>query len=259
MSGGTKLTDVIFCCLRLHRDVGEPRQRLLRHVGAEHALGRREDVTDVQRHRLRVQLAHERGDDAALARHPLVVRRLRAAAGVPERVVTVEVLSPRLDPTLDGRGTPTDRSAPLDRDVEAADGVDEAAEALEVDEDVVLDVEVGERLDRLGRRDDARVRRARGELVRMVVRPGVQAVEEALVAAGPSLAASAAAIVEPGRKVMCSVSRENPNRTTRPVSASTLASWMRVRPQPLAAGAAVAAEQEDVVATVGRGECLAAR
>ena len=45
-------------------------------------------------------------------------------------------------------------------------------------------------------------------------------------------------MTEPGRKWMFSVSREKPKSTARPVSASTLASWMEsgripIRPAPL--------------------------
>ena len=100
--------------------------------------------------------------------------------------MAVEVPLPRLDPALDV-GLRADRRASLHGDVQATHGIDEAAEPLEVDEHVVLDVEAGQGLDGLGRGHEAGVLRAGGELLGMVLTPGVEAVEQALVPAGPPL------------------------------------------------------------------------
>ena len=236
--------------LGLHREGRQAGQGLLRDVGAEHALGGLGDVGEVQHDRLRVELVDHRGDDAALARHPLVVRGVGAAAGVPEGVVAVEVAVAGLDPALD-LVLRADRGAPLHGDVEPADRVDQAAEALEVDEHEVLDVQPGERLHGLGGGQQPGVLGAGGELLAVVGAPRVERVEQALVAAGPALRHQPGHDRPGPEPDVLGLAREAEEH--RPAALGVDAGELdAVRPQPDAAGAAVAAEQEDVVAAVDR-------
>jgi hypothetical protein len=172
-------------------------------------------------------------------------------------VVPVEVLPAGLDPALDV-GLGADRRAALHRDVEATHRIDEAAEALEVDEHVVLDVQPGERLDRLGGRHEPRVVGARGELRGVVMAPGVETVEQALVPARPTLRQEAChRRPGPERDVLgLAGEAEEDGPTGLGVDAGQLDA---VGAQPLAADAAVAPQQKDVVPAVDGAGRLAVR
>jgi len=73
-----------------------------------------------------------------------------------------------------------------DVDGQTADCPDELLEAMQVDEDRILDVDAGERLHSLPDRLDARVLDAGGERRPVLVSPLVEAVERALVPTVPA-------------------------------------------------------------------------
>ena len=129
--------------LHLERGVDERRQQLLGHVGAQDLLAGVGEPGVPREQVDRVGLVDDRVDRAALPLHPLVVGGPVASAREPEGLEPVEVLvGPRLE--VAGRrdvpvGVAVDRHRLVDVHGDPADRVDDLPEAVEVDQQVVVD------------------------------------------------------------------------------------------------------------------------
>ena len=106
---------------------------------------------------LRADLLEHRAHHALLPRHPRVVVGVVAGPGEPERVVAVELADAGLDVAGDVGAEAADRDRLAHVEGDAADRVDEVAEALEVDHRPVVDLQPGDALDRHDRGVDAGV------------------------------------------------------------------------------------------------------
>jgi len=146
---------------------------------------------------MRVELLQHRSQHASLSGHSLLFARALPEAGVPKGAITVEVRDIWRNVTGHARGSSADGGALHDVDGQTADCPDELLEAMQVDEDRILDVDAGERLHGLPGRLDARVLDAGGELRPVLGSPLVEAVEQALVATVPSPQASGASSTTP--------------------------------------------------------------
>ena len=101
--------------------------------------------------------------------------------GVPEGLPAVELLHPRLDVGVELVGGQADRDRLAYVQGHSPDGVHDLLEAVEVDDRVVADLQVGDALDGVDRGGHAGVVLVLVELL-VVLRPGAHAVEVAAVA-----------------------------------------------------------------------------
>ena len=129
-----------------------------------------------------------------------------------------------------------------------ADGVDEVLEALEVDHRPVVDLQAGDALDRHDRGVHAGVLRLAEELG-VVARPGADAVEVAALAV-EAVAGTARPSPSPSANGKFGHVARQPDQHGPAGLGVDAGDRHRVRSQPPAAGAGVAAEQQHVVAAV---------
>ena len=132
-------------------ELDEGGQVLRRDVRVDVLPGDPRDLGVLAEHGRGAHLVDDGLDDAALARHAVVVVVCGTRAGVPERLVAVHLHRPGLVERVGvgavggegaiGNGGLAVVAAELDVDRHPAHGVDQLAEALEVDDDRVVDLE----------------------------------------------------------------------------------------------------------------------
>src|SRR5690625_2219895 len=171
--------------LRLEREVDERIEILGRNVGAQQPLAGLGDVVDIGQHLLRAELIQHGTHHALLPRHARVVVRRGAAAREPQRVEPVDLLLAGLDVTGDRAADTADREALGYVERQAADGVHEVLETLQVDHRVVVDLQTGGLLHRLLGRLDPGVLDIVVEDLLVLTRPGVDAVQVPAVPVEP--------------------------------------------------------------------------
>ncbi len=128
-------------------ELDERGQLALGDVGLDVVLGDGGEGGVLLQHDDGVHLADQGTHHAPLTAHPAEVVGGRPRAGEPQGPVAAEVLTPGVDPAGDaadraaGAHVAADRDALLDVDVDPSHGIDQRAEAVEVDDRGVVDAQ----------------------------------------------------------------------------------------------------------------------